>query len=380
MLFWNIIFLSFIAHIYGAIRRSRWPNHTGIIIHYPKIGTQMPYVIKSIEEKTCLRFVYNESAVKRSPGIDIYPHRNECYSKYLGYNKVRVNKIFATEQCLKDYYKMLMLIFQTLGLSYEHKRNDRFNYVNISYKHVNAKDWLKYLGSDAMSGYNTTTYGTSYDYGSIMHGDLKFHNFNGEDTIIPNREFRGWYPRSMGERNKESFNEYRLLNYHYCNNTCENKTKPDCKYNGYQNPNKCGECLCPYPFINGNCWGTIKGNYYCGYDHLHATTNFQHQWYLYRKDCYITIEANDHNHILEIIIYYLYFYWYDNQKCTREIDTGLEVLYRADKSVMGVFLCAFVNHRYGYVTIKSEDFLVFMIFRGRYGSDALQFKYRSIPK
>uniref|UniRef100_A0A0N4Z2S3 ZnMc domain-containing protein n=1 Tax=Parastrongyloides trichosuri TaxID=131310 RepID=A0A0N4Z2S3_PARTI len=373
---------SLINHlkIYGAIRtseKSKWPNHTGIVIHYPEKGTQMPNVIRSIEEKTCLRFVYNVSAVKIAPGIDIYPHKNECYSKYLGCNRKKVNKIFATDKCLKDYYKMLVLIFQTLGLSYEHKRNDRYNYVNVSYQYINAKKWLKYFGTDSMSGYNTTTYGTSYDYGSIMHGGLYFHTYNNEKTIVPNKEFTGWYLKSMGERNKESFNEYRLLNYHYCNDTCRNESKPECKYNGYQNPNKCWECLCPYPFINGNCWGTIKGNYYCGYDYLTAESHFKHQWYLYRKNCYITIEA-PHNKRVEMIIYYLYFYYYDNQKCTREIDTGLEVLYRADKSVMGVFLCAYVYHKYGFVNIVSEDKLIFLIFRGRYGSDALQFKYRYI--
>ncbi|CAK5089142.1 unnamed protein product [Meloidogyne enterolobii] len=55
------------------------------------------------------------------------------------------------------------------------------------------------------------------------------------------------YQHTIGYRLKLSFLDTKALNHRYCDHICDDLTwiTPDCRNNGYPNPNKCSECLCP---------------------------------------------------------------------------------------------------------------------------------------
>jgi hypothetical protein len=53
-----------------------------------------------------------------------------------------------------------------------------------------------------------------YDFGSFMHYDSYGFSKNGEPTIIP---LDGRYAKTMGQREKAAFYDYKQINRLYCN-------------------------------------------------------------------------------------------------------------------------------------------------------------------
>uniref|UniRef100_A0A0N4ZD87 Astacin domain-containing protein n=1 Tax=Parastrongyloides trichosuri TaxID=131310 RepID=A0A0N4ZD87_PARTI len=378
-----LLLLLFLQHINGAIRIDedyKWKKKV-IKIYCPPTATITKHVIRRINRNTCLRLRVSKVPLNTNNSINIFYHPHSCFTRDVGATPDRPNRIFATNECLKNSYVMLFLLFRTLGLSYEHNRDDRDKYVSIRPPiDITPEDNKTYFFKDKDVGYNTTTFGLNYDYGSIMHGDYKFHaaKIHRLITIFVRSRYSTWYYKTLGYSNKVSFNEYRLINYLYCNKTCKNHTLEfDCKRNGYQDPRNCAKCKCPYPFNGDDCWGILKSDFYCAEIYLIPQYEYKHQWYKWPKNCYITFEAK-WNQRIEIVIYYLYFYYYDNKRCTRDTGMGVEILYKTDKSVMGLFLCAAIDNYYGHVTLISESNLVFMVYRGISGSDTIRMKYRAI--
>lgn len=54
------------------------------------------------------------------------------------------------------------------------------------------------------------------------------------------------YQRTIGQRDQLSFNDIRLMNSIYCQNTCS--IKLPCERGGYTDPRHCNRCRCPDGF------------------------------------------------------------------------------------------------------------------------------------
>ena len=104
-------------------------------------------------------------------------------------------------------------IGHTLGYIHTQSRIDRDNYVTI----VSANIITDYAANFYKWYYGTirfldTTF--PYDFGSFMHYDAYGFTNNGEATIVP-LDVR--YARTMGQREKAAFYDYKQMNRLYFN-------------------------------------------------------------------------------------------------------------------------------------------------------------------
>uniref|UniRef100_A0A0N4Z6C6 Metalloendopeptidase n=1 Tax=Parastrongyloides trichosuri TaxID=131310 RepID=A0A0N4Z6C6_PARTI len=376
----NVIFLSLVSNVFGAIRWSRqhlWdvPDYR-IKVYCDRKSLVLDRALQTIVANTCVRFKKLNKRLEVGNGINIIKNNSLCYSDRIGaHYKDAPNIIWASDECLNDYFKILGVLLNALGLNYEHSRNDRDSYVKVFPENAieEYRDFV--FKTDKELGYNTTTFGTSYDYGSILHGHPRYYSQTRNKTITLKGLFKVWNTESIGYPKKESFNEFRLINYLYCNQTCRHQPLSEpCKFSGYQDPNACWKCKCPY-FTKGTYCGEKQHNRYeCHPTALHAKHNVQKEYYTHHKECFIYIRA-DYGQKVKLTITYLYIYWhYDNTPCARG-DYRLEVMYKKDKSIMGVCFCEYIN--YG-LEIISEDFEVFLVYYGSSFRDYVYFNYMAI--
>uniref|UniRef100_A0A0N5A5S7 Astacin domain-containing protein n=1 Tax=Parastrongyloides trichosuri TaxID=131310 RepID=A0A0N5A5S7_PARTI len=379
MLFLTALFLSLVGQIYGAIRTDhKWENvKNGIKIYNYTNDKQFGYVMKNLEEETCLNWNKSETQIERGQGINVLWHEKECYSVEIGPNPTKVpNTIFATKDCMGNYYKMLGLMFNALGLSYEHNRNDRDTFIKVDNSSVEDK-YKKYLQKDKDLGYETETYGTTYDYGSITHGDPTFYSSNKQETIKAIGKYDGWHEKMIGQKSIESFNEYKLFNYLHCNHTCP--TNITCYRGGYQHPKNCDYCKCPYPFVKPFCLNLKPDEGYCaGIQNLNATDKEQKRGFATRySSCYVYISAPEDKKI-RINITSLNFQISENERCSSGYSNVVEIIYEKDESVMGLCLCATIGGIYQNVSVTSYNNEAVFVFKASKFGPSVEFYYMAV--
>uniref|UniRef100_A0A0N5A053 ZnMc domain-containing protein n=1 Tax=Parastrongyloides trichosuri TaxID=131310 RepID=A0A0N5A053_PARTI len=382
MFFLTTLFLSLVAQIYGAIRTDyQWENvKNGIKLYNYTQNNQFGYVMKNLEEETCLKWNKSTTKLESGQGINVLKHNNECYSLEIGPNSSNVpNTIFATDWCMNNYYVMLGLVFNALGLSYEHNRNDRDTYVTINDSNVESYN-KKYLQKDKDLNYTTETFGTTYDYGSITHGGPFYYSSSGKQTITPLgiSEYIGWHNKTIGQRNIESFNEYKLFNYFYCNNTCP-QTKLDCQRGGYRHPNNCNKCKCPHPFEGNNCEKIKANKEYCGDKPtiFTATEKEEKRGFATKATCYASITAPV-NKKVQIRVHWLNFQISPDDICSPGYQNVVEIIFGKDESITGLCLCAYIGDKYQEVTITSDKNEAFIVFKASFIGPDFQFFYKAV--
>ncbi|XP_061169452.1 zinc metalloproteinase dpy-31-like [Saccostrea echinata] len=128
---------------------------------------------------------------------------------------------------------------------HEQSRPDRNSYVTILKNNIVSGKERKFL---VRSG---VTYGTKYDYGSIMHYSERAFAKNGQKTIIAKQKD---YEKTMGQKTGLSFNDIKAINYHYCQKRCSGGlTWSKCRNGGYRNPRSCKRCKCPEEWTGTYC-------------------------------------------------------------------------------------------------------------------------------
>uniref|UniRef100_A0A0N5A102 Metalloendopeptidase n=1 Tax=Parastrongyloides trichosuri TaxID=131310 RepID=A0A0N5A102_PARTI len=373
------LLLCFVLQNDGAIRQSpehKWdvPSKKIKVFYTADWPWQIEYPLRNIEENTCIRFERMKSGFEK--GSIIILHSDKCYSDHIG---AKPDKdavfIYTTHECRHNYYTMLRLYFQALGLSEEHNRDDRDEYINVNFTNVAEQD-RSYLSTDRNRTLNTTTFGTGYDYGSILHGSPIYYSKNNDQTIKVLGNYSEWVEKTIGHNSLESFNEYRLLNYLYCNSTCGpdkyEGEKPGCKNFGYQDPNNCSVCKCPYFARGKNCTTIERSNPRCGNTTIFkATPEEQLLQYYSEIDCYIYIYSPQAKRI-EITIKN-----YKGGNCRRG-PNSVEIMYRKDKSVMGLCFCDLRLRHFNEVKVVTEGISAHIVYRGTHEHDGLVFSYKTI--
>uniref|UniRef100_A0A0N4ZLZ3 ZnMc domain-containing protein n=1 Tax=Parastrongyloides trichosuri TaxID=131310 RepID=A0A0N4ZLZ3_PARTI len=367
MIFLSTLFLSLLTQIYGAIRidnASKWeyPQY-GIKVYKYKDTNRFNDVMKNLIENTCLKWNVTSEKIIEGQGINILKSEHEsCYSLEIGANTSKMpNTIFATDDCMNDYYVMLGLVFNALGLSYEHNRNDRDKYVKINDSSVESYN-KKYLQKDVDLNYTTETFGTTYDYGSIIHGGPKFYSSNKQITIMTVGNYTGWHEKMIGQKSKESFNEYKLFNYLYCNHSCSREH--DCYRGGYQDPKKCGNCKCPFPFKDNLCTYLETNEGYCEkIRDLIATEEEERRGFANKATCYVKITA-ENNKKVQIRVSTLNFQIPPDDICSPGYQNFVEIIFGKDRSVTGLCLCAYIGDGYDDVIVTSDNHEAFIVYKG----------------
>jgi hypothetical protein len=147
-------------------------------------------VLYNIEEKTCLRFIFNNNS---KDGLIFLPNDDE-YSLQIGYLKTET-KIYLIDRLFKIYYnipifkhlnafydnnsgyKLIREILHALGLNYQHQMIDRNNYIKINWYVID-----KYYYHNFLLINDTRLNTFQYDGDSIMQysseSDLKLIKLN----------------------------------------------------------------------------------------------------------------------------------------------------------------------------------------------------------
>ncbi|EPB73101.1 astacin [Ancylostoma ceylanicum] len=130
-------------------------------------------------------------------------------------------------------------IGHALGLYHTDSRYDRDSYVTV------AEDYLKNYTNEfrIIPKNESETYGTGYDYGSIMH--LSY------PIVVPTDEK---YARTLGSY-MLSFTDLLSINKHYgCLDKCDKGEFVKCENGGFPHPRKCNKkCICPSGYGGSKC-------------------------------------------------------------------------------------------------------------------------------
>lgn len=153
----------------------------------------------------------------------------------------------------------------SLGFFHEQGRPDQANNVQINKANIQPARLNNFV---PMPLKDVNTYGMAYDYGSVMHYDglTKGFTYNPNKYSIITKDDK--FQNTIGQRKGPSFIDYKLVNLAYCSDVCQQKL--GCRHEGYEDPNNCNQCKCPYGLggrlcdtvapSSPGCGGVIKAN------------------------------------------------------------------------------------------------------------------------
>uniref|UniRef100_A0A0N5BB48 Zinc metalloproteinase n=1 Tax=Strongyloides papillosus TaxID=174720 RepID=A0A0N5BB48_STREA len=209
--------------------------------------------IKGIEKETCIRFQKSQS-FKGRHGLRIFPGRG-CFSNIGPISADNVQDVSIGQGC--EWNGIVQHeVSHALGLFHEQSRPDRDDYININLNNVAPNQRHNY---DKTTLAESESFGIPYDYGSTMQYDKKSFSANGQLTMIPKNPL---YLNTIGQFDKLQFNDVKLLNTVYCQDKCKGGIK--CSNGGYEDPNRCGQCKCPFMLGGPTCSEVAKNPPNCG--------------------------------------------------------------------------------------------------------------------
>uniref|UniRef100_A0A0N4Z3E2 Metalloendopeptidase n=1 Tax=Parastrongyloides trichosuri TaxID=131310 RepID=A0A0N4Z3E2_PARTI len=287
------------------------------------------YIRKALEifsTYTCVKFQENYYLKDSDHGIK-FLYGDTCRSDFIGRKSNEVNKIYINNDCNFIYAWIQGLIMEALGVFPEQTRTDRDKFVEIKYENI---DYKRYPGvstyMDINWPHNTSNYDTKYEYGSVVQYISKAFSKNGELTILAKGEHAVRHQQMMGQKYNVAFQDYKLINRHFCNKKCEKQL--GCWRGGYEDPNNCWKCICPFPFENNICDGLLKNDDGCSFRYERASDIKRFLSFVGWKSCYGYIVAPSNDYRVELNITRLHMTKYEI--CTRD-NSMVEIKYLADK-------------------------------------------------
>ncbi|CEF69889.1 Astacin-like metalloendopeptidase [Strongyloides ratti] len=351
-------------------RRFKWNLPIKYNIH--RLITNFEVIIEAIqriENKTCITFESSFLSVSSSEGFNIIFTNDYCFPPSVPKFNDRLpfnNTIYISPKCQNNVGIIEILIGRMLGLLYEVNRDDRDFFIDINYDNINdegKKLVVKYDKGD------DETYYTGYDFMSGLHFSSIAFSKNNRSVFIP-KDFYKYYQYSMGQSKGLSFNDYKVLAFHYC----DSKLRYFCNNFGYKNPSNKdldikGQCICPTGYSGVKCENNIENYRKCGQTNLIPID----YWQSLRAErdvlCSYSIKTT-RRYKIELTIIESRMPQLDN--CYE--DERVEVKYRVEKGTGGVCLCG--NHK--NITFLSERDSMLIIYNSLKKNSKLVAMYRRV--
>uniref|UniRef100_A0A0N4Z1H2 Zinc metalloproteinase n=1 Tax=Parastrongyloides trichosuri TaxID=131310 RepID=A0A0N4Z1H2_PARTI len=239
-----------------AFQRNMYYRWEFPIPYYVEPGVDASIIdagLKDIEKNSCVRFQKSGRFQGRS-GLRFF-RGGGCYSAVGRVKPNQVQDVSIGNGC--GYIGVVgHETFHALGFQHEQSRPDRDQYIQVVFNNIipNLRFNFDIYGAD-----KTDTMGVPYNYGSAMQYGRTAFSPTGADTMIAKNKL---YVNTIGNSEKMQFLDFKALNLAYCKNKCNGGVQ--CENGGYENPNQCGTCLCPFLLTGTTCNEYIKNPPACG--------------------------------------------------------------------------------------------------------------------
>uniref|UniRef100_A0A0N4ZLA3 Zinc metalloproteinase n=1 Tax=Parastrongyloides trichosuri TaxID=131310 RepID=A0A0N4ZLA3_PARTI len=336
----------------------KWDFPIPYYIDYGVNPSHVLAALKDIEDNTCIRFK-RYGRLYGMAGLRYYQGRG-CNSVVGRAGKDKVQDISIGRGC-----EMMGIIqhetLHALGFFHEQSRPDRNQYLTILLNNVapNMRNNYEIFNTD-----QSDTFGIPYNYGSAMQYDKKAFSYNGRETMIPKNPL---YLNTIGNKARLQFLDFKMVNRAYCSEKCKSSIK--CENGGYEDPNKCGICKCPYTLGGRTCTEYLKNPPSCGAKNTYTLEGEPVTIKAQGKvDCVYYIKSNRKVRLI----------MGDSNLASRGeacySGDALEVQYLNDKSLTGVMYCGKVNGK----TITSEGSLMIVKYTGTVNFNYVVLKFESV--
>uniref|UniRef100_A0A0N5A6X0 Astacin domain-containing protein n=1 Tax=Parastrongyloides trichosuri TaxID=131310 RepID=A0A0N5A6X0_PARTI len=183
-----------------------------------------------------------------------------------------------------------------------------------------------------------------------------------EKKTIEILKFVKAYDGIIGQRKMATFNDYKYLNFLYCNDTCRNFPYLYCSSPGYRNPNDCFSCICPSGKEGSSCEllpKTFKKE--CQTNDIWVNENEEKITFSSQNGYYCAVRFLTVSNARILIRFGEYNFTNFEYPCTPSY--GIQIKYHKDKGESGLYIC--VNSTGKEIVLSDDDSLyVFARFNG----------------
>lgn len=157
----------------------------------------------AVEAVTCVRF-----KARKYENDYVSIHSGQFCKSNLGRTGGPQEMSLNIKLCFKKGI-IIHELLHALGYIHEHNRPDRDNHVKVLWQNIDSRFYSEF---DKVDGAMYNSYGTSYDYNSIMHYGPTAFTKTGARTIIPKDSS---FSDSIGQRFSLSDGDIRRINNKY---------------------------------------------------------------------------------------------------------------------------------------------------------------------
>uniref|UniRef100_A0A0N4ZM57 Metalloendopeptidase n=1 Tax=Parastrongyloides trichosuri TaxID=131310 RepID=A0A0N4ZM57_PARTI len=343
--------------------RERWRFPLSYFIEDGLNKDNIKAAIKKFESQTCLRFFKSTRLQADKQGLHFQPHQY-CGTIIGNIYGDKAHVLGVDDYCNSSVGALQYLMGYTFGMVNQQSRSDRDKYVDVFMENVEPDDVLGFRKYDETEAEH---YGLGYDFGSIFQYGIREFSVNGNYTILPKVIL---YKYMMGQRVGFSFNDYKLLNFHYCQKQIRKSAgkKLTCLNSGYPDPNKKGKCKCPHGYAGQRCDRIDCSDKKCAKTKYIAKSKYQKLKVQGKKNCTFLIQAPK-GHRINIKV--LQSITPKGKPCLK--NSGLEIKHYKDKGATGLCVCGMKRD----YELSSEDNKVLVIYKGLEASNMVQMEYKS---
>uniref|UniRef100_A0A0N5A0B1 Metalloendopeptidase n=1 Tax=Parastrongyloides trichosuri TaxID=131310 RepID=A0A0N5A0B1_PARTI len=327
--------------------------------------------IYEIQNHTCIRFERQMNVITNGPGIN-FEKGLYCQNKKIGEKQFNTSqKIILTNNCATKKVIVQGFLHEALGQLSPVLRHDRDLYVKMNLDNMvpQFRDIFKQKFLPILN------YTGTYDYESITHYSPMYFSINKiRKTIIPIGRYKKYLENMISRIDEASFNDYKLLNKYYCQNSCKQNLEKKCKNSGYQDPTNCKICVCPRGLTAPDC-SVINYNFNvkCGHLKIYPSNHLKHFVKSDVSYCLYHLSVPFGKHIF--IRFPGFKGIFRKKECS--LKNSIEVKYKG-LGEPGICLC--YNENFGDPEIVSEGNVMLVIYNFAYYETYVHFEYMMLEK